>query len=150
MEQKPKILIPFWRLVANYYLSSVIALPLLGYIAVAIAIILSGLTPPVSVILLLLASFVSTWYGCGYGARYVMKRYVIEHPAKLVKWATITLVALQLLGIVISGALAISGADTQEPFSWGTFATDVIGDVILIAVFYYGSRKYLLTAPKSA
>lgn len=148
MEPKPKVLIPLWQLVANYYLSSVFSIPLIGYILVSVLINLIHLPATPSAILLFLASLVTIWFGSGYGARYVQKRYVIENPAKLVKYATITMVVLQIIGILLTvGVLAFGFGLIAAATAAMALVGYAVQDVITVIVFYYASKKNLQGAP---
>lgn len=145
MEPKPKVIISLWHLVANYYLSSVFSIPLIGYILASVLINLLRLPGIAAGALLFLVSLVTIWIGSGYGARYVQKRYVIETPAKVVKYATITMAVLQIIGIALTaGLLMLPVGIAGTPFSALVLIGYVVEDVIAVAIFYFASKKNLL------
>lgn len=142
METQPKKALSFWKLVANYYLTSIFSIPLLGFIAAIIVISFIPIPLQAQAAIIFLVSLITIWYGAGYGARYVQKRYEIQNAKKLVKWAVITTVVLQVIGVLLTVITLESGLDSATVVM--TLLVQIIESALWTAVFYFASKKYLL------
>lgn len=141
-----------WYIAATHYLTAGFVIPLLGGIAFSIlaAYIVGrwgylGFNPATfSIIFTALHTLVAAaliWGGVVYSSRYLLKRYIIPDASVVIRLATIYMIVLFLVFFIIN----ITWPDPLYPPTAIDLIIEFVNIVVLTAVFYFASKKYVGT-----
>jgi len=127
-----------WYIAATHFLTAGFAIPFLGALVIGVALDIAGVNiiGTIGDIVNLLIKTVLLFLGVIYSARYLNKTYVIENANSVINFSTIYSAVLNVIALFFFS--------TSE-----NFTVNIVGSILLVVVFYFGSKKYVVANAQS-
>lgn len=139
---KEKKRLPNWNIAITHYLTAGFAVPFLASLIVVLPVSMILKNSILNSVIQLIVFPVALWGGVSYSANYINKKYFIENASE------VAILSAIFMAVITGGYLVYEIRSAMENFNFISGLATFLYWIMLVAVFYFISKKHIINTPE--